>query len=156
VKEIEAEGTRYIYFSRADGIPRPVEMDLQVKRYHPFMTAQLAKAIDFRLVLITLLRPDEAYVHYLYWSDGQDLDRLDVKIEQGAYCDDDFQDAVKTVYQKTTCLNCHRIWDTLVMPSDPYLGAPGLLQAKLVKVGTKIKPCPNCGASLRELVMKIF
>lgn len=156
MKEIEAEGTRYIYFSRTYGIPEPVEMDLQVKEYNPFMTEQLAKAIDFRLVLITLLRPDEAYVHYLYWNDGQDLARLDVKIEQGTYCDDDFQDSVKTVYQKTTCFNCHKIWATLMMPSDPYLAAPGLLQAKLVKVGSKIKTCPNCGASLRQLVMKIF
>lgn len=157
MKEIQAEGTRYIYFTRTDGIPAATVMGLDVKGIDPFMRQHLAESEDVRLVLIpSPLWPDAAYVYYLHWDDGRDLVALDHKVEEGTYTDEDFRHAAKTLYQKTVCDDCHEDWDTLVMPTgDPYLGAPGLEDVK-IREHAVISRCPNCGAFFRQLVVKIF
>jgi hypothetical protein len=111
---------------------------------------------DVRLVLIrSLFRTDQADVYYLHWDDGRNLHGLDQRVEDGAHTDGDFIHSAKTVYSKTRCPACQLRWDTLIMPpGDPYLGAPGLLYAKIR--GHRLERCANCGASLRQLVVKIF
>ena len=156
MKKIQAEGTTFAYWTRADGIPKAIEMGLQVKGLEPFMATQLGTCPEIRLILIRLLDLHIAYIRYLYWDNEQDLDILDDKVVQGKFTDDDFKDAVKTVYQRTVCSNCGYTWDTLVMPPEPYLGSPGLFEKKLAEKVPKLKTCPNCGASLRQLVVKIF
>ncbi len=158
MREIEAEHTKFIYFTRADGLPGTRVMGLHVRGLDPFMQRRVQNSSDFRLVLMrNVFSPDAADVYYLHWNDGQNLNALDIKVEQGTFSDSDFELSVKTVYQRTQCPKCHLWWDTLVIPpGDPYLGAPGLLEKKVAMRSGSYNTCPNCGASLRQLVVKIF
>jgi hypothetical protein len=159
MREIEPEGTSYIYFSKTDDLPAERVMGMMVSPIGPFMRRQLQlrASTDFRLVLVrSPFRADDAWVYYLHWDDGTDLDAIDIAVKEGRYTDNDFRHAAKTEYQKTRCDGCHRAWDSLVMPTgDPYLGAPGLDDIKL-REHVVIQRCPNCGTSFRQLVVKIF
>ena len=160
MNKVQAEGTAYIYFDRADEVPRATAMGLRVEGLDPFMVEQLPNSTDVRLALVrSFFRPEAADVYYLYWDDGSDLDALDAKVERGAYTDDDFRNSVKTLYQRTVCANCQSQWDTLIIPpGDPYPGAPRLLQEKIRVRAARgsFKACPRCGARLRQMVVKIF
>ena len=172
MREIEPEHTPYIYFTESDGVPGTGVISyqsggrlqhLQMGGYVEslsVMEAYLRNCSDVRLVLIpSFVRPGTADVHYLFWDDGTDLKALDDKVELNTYTDADFENSIKTRYQRTWCGSCGSEWDTLVVdPADPYLGAPGLLQEKVGRQYAAGRPlnCPNCRASLRQFVVKIF
>ncbi len=164
MKQIQAEGTSYIYYARQDDLPEAPVFGLETIRKIPERTLWnellLPAMDDFRLALISFHQPDtEAWVYYLHWNDGSQLDLLDKKVEDDSYTDEDFKHAVKTELQTTMCFACGWSGRTLVMPTgDPYLGAPGLDDVKLkLRVATMgFKRCPTCGANLRQGVVKIF
>jgi hypothetical protein len=114
---------------------------------------------DIRVVLSKLLQSDVLYLYFLHWDDESDLGKLDEKVVSGTFTDKDFENAVKTQLTETRCFNCNWEGYTLVMPpAEPYIGAPGLEQKKLALRTARqgFKTCPNCGASLRQDVVKIF
>jgi hypothetical protein len=157
MKWVEAEGTHYLYFTRADGVSVPTVLGLNIALAPPSVETLLAASADFRLVVVrSFLEPEEGLVYYLHWDNGQDLDELDRKVERDTYTDGDFAHAAKTEYGPTTCQKCGQVWRTLVLPlGDPYIDAPGLYERK-IREHAIIRTCPNCGEPLRQLVVKIF
>jgi len=170
VKEIEAEGFKYIYCTRSDGIPLarvvgPQRQEaeslihgLELEGIEPFMQRQLAQSSDIRLVYVQrFFQPHIADVFYLHWDDGNNLNTLDEKVERGNFTDIDFKNSLLTVYRRIECPNCHLWWDALIVkPADSYWGDSKLFDAKIALRSSSFKSCPNCGASFRRLVAKIF
>lgn len=156
MKEVETEHTEYIYFGRTDEVPKVLANGLKVRGIDAFMLNILPSSQDTRLVVIkNFFEPQIGNVYYLYWDDHSNLDALDLKVENNRCTDQDFTNSVKTVFQWTECSNCHQRWPTLVIPpGDPYRGAPGLLEQKIKRA--KFKQCPNCNASLRQMVVKLW
>lgn len=157
MKWVEAEGTRYLYFTRADGVLALTEVGLNIALAPPSMETLLAASADIRLVLVSsFLEPTKGLVYYLHWDNGQDLDELDRKVERDTYTDADFAHVAKTEYQLMTCKKCGQVWRTFVLPlGDPYLDAPGLYERK-IREHAIIRTCPNCGEPFRQLVVKII
>ncbi len=148
------EKTKYIYLSKDEIVPERFEIFI-VKNKSNFTDEILKHKQDIRPVLIKSILSDSFSVYYLFWNDGTNLDELDVAVENDTFEDYQFENAVKTNHQKTTCFECFSIWNTLVIPpGDPYLGNPGLDRKKYLL--STILPCPNCRASLRQSVVKIF
>lgn len=170
MKEIRAEHANYIYFTEADGLPQMRVMGLQVKGFIPLPQKYGTSGADTRFVLVKSPFRSEvgevAYFYYLHWNDGTDLTVLDQKVEERTFTDADFEDAVLTTYQRTRCMYCHHEWHTLHMHIDHYLvlGSPRLpeqgnirlFEVKYARRASTFKRCPNCGASLRQMVVKIF
>jgi len=160
MRVVKEEGAEFIYFRRVDDLPGAFIEGLRVEAPDPFMRERLPTSMNTRLIWVkSFFRPDSADRYYLYWDDRSDLDALDIKVEEDLYTDDDFENSVKTLYQRTLCTNCYRTWDTLIIPpGDPYLGAPGLLEAKINAIAARngFKTCPHCDARLRQMVVKIF
>jgi hypothetical protein len=158
MKYVCAEGTYYLYFTRSDGVPSATVMGLRIWHMDDYMVDRLTtghEMSDVRLGLDRSLRPGLAITYYLHWDDGRDLNALDRRVEEDTYNDEDFKHSAKTHHARTLCFTCHLKWDTLVMDGgDPYYGARHLLQEKITS--HRILRCPNCGASLRQLVVKIF
>jgi hypothetical protein len=155
MKEIKAEDTKFIYFTKVDGYPKETEMGLSIQKRNPFMKEKIERDYrDIRAILTRWIDPHSAFINYLYWNDNSDLDNLDLKVEQGIFSDSDFAHSVKTSYQLTRCPSCASKWHTLILDLDAYFDAPGLAQKKLSEA--TIKLCPNCGAMLRQLVVKIW
>lgn len=170
LKEITAERATYIYFTEVDSLSQITTVGFQVKGFEPFMQEHATKKEDFRLVLVKSPFEGEvgqvAYIYYLQWDDGTDLTLLDRKVEEGTFTDADFADGVLTRYQRTRCFFCHKEWDTLHMHLDHYivLGSPKLpelgnirlFDLKYARRASKFRRCPNCGGSLRQMVVKLF
>lgn len=164
MKEIQAEGTRYMYFTENEEFPTEVALGLKIDNSlaHLFWENVIHKNMeDIRLVLIRgFNKPEEeARVCFLHWNDKSDLALLDEKVRENVYTDADFRSSIKTELRKTICFVCNWSGDTLVVPTgDPYIGAPGLEESKLkLRVATGgFKKCPSCGSDLRQGVVKIF
>lgn len=162
--EIQAESTSYIYIAEKDGLPPETFIDFTVQKVptQSLWTSVLSKDMnDFRFVLIRgfVKNRKDMWVYYLHWHDNIDLVALDEKVLRGTYTDEDFIDAVKTDLQTTICPLCNWAGLTLVMPiGDPYIGAPGLEMQKLKRrlSAGGFRKCPNCGADLKQGVVKIF
>ncbi len=162
MKQIQAEGTSYIYFTKAEGIPEASVMSCKVEGIADLEALEsLLKSNmdDMRFVLSKLLRPDILYFYVLHWDDDTDLNKLDERVLENSFTDEDFTNSVKTQLGRTKCFNCNWVGYTLVMrPAESYIGAPGLEQNKLALRYARhgFKNCPNCGGSLRQDVVKIL
>lgn len=154
IREISAEGMRYLYLTPATRPSQISDPAYRVARVDPYM--ETLPGIDrwLRVALIQIL-PGQAYaVFYLFWPSGADLASLDEKVVREAYGDADFTGALATEYQRTKCSQCGRRWHTLVFRADPYAMARGLFEKKGRLVA--YRPCPHCGAALRQPVVCVF
>ena len=77
MKEIEAEGMKYIYFTKSEGLPDQVLKEPSVDEsgmrlvWNEILAHNLA---DIRLVLInSAISPDQKSLYYLHWNDSTDL-----------------------------------------------------------------------------------
>ena len=159
MKEIIAEGVKFIYFTKAD-IPLKGDLDnLRVEELpDPALQEKLLEYPHLRLILLVgfWFDPPFGIVRFLQWDNGQDLLLLDEKVENNEYGDEDFAHSVAAYHGYIHCFNCKRTWSTLIMDTtDAYLGSPpGLVDKKMSQRPGKI--CPNCGDSLRTYVIEIF
>jgi hypothetical protein len=155
MKEIQAEGIKFIYLRKGDTLP-----DKAVVSEAPFVYANWDELLsnnfhDMRLILFTYpFRPHVQYVRFLHWNDGSDLDELDEKVEQRMYSDADFENSVITGFGRTFCLKCDWIKYTLVMWTAEYYF--GEMERRKIREHLWKTHCPNCGAVLSQLVAKIF
>lgn len=162
MNEIQAEGTTYLYFTKKEGLPSSSILGATVIGIPDQMiwdTLLKTSMNDMRVVLSKLLEPNTLYLYFLHWDDSANLDILDEQVLNGTFSDADFVNSVKTQLTRTKCLNCDWQGDTLVMPpAEPYIGSPGLERKKLSVRYERhgFKTCPNCGAKLRQDVVKIF
>jgi len=152
----QAEGTAFWYLTGNGDPSEMTSTGLSVHAPDPGIVARVRQAPDVRLVVFErMLKRTQGDVYYLHWNNGQDLVALDQRVIAGTYTDADFAASVKTTYQVTRCDACGSEWQTLVIPpGDPYPGAPGLLQRKIV--ASKIELCPACRGVLRQAVVKIL
>jgi len=162
MKQIEAEGTTYIYFGKEEALQdaRILASDVMGIPDQTIWNSILKTDMsDMRIILSRLLQADRLYFYFLHWDDGSDLEILDTKVATNTFTDEDFIFSVKTQFKRTKCFNCNWEGYTLVMPpAEPYIGAPGLEPKKLsLRYERKgFKTCPNCGANLTQDVVKIF
>ena len=152
---VEPEGTRFFYVLATENALELTELPLSASPPDT-RTVILGHGTDTRLAVFASMLPGNPGRFYvLYWPDGTDLVALDQRVAAGTSEDADFAGAVRTVYQETLCGSCGSTWPTLVIPpGDPYPGAPGLLDRKIA--AAQLQTCPRCGASLRQLVVKIL
>jgi DNA-directed RNA polymerase subunit RPC12/RpoP len=148
---IKAEGTEYLYVP-ATSNPKLVDVKFEVPMT---VVEQLIQGADTRLALFKNMLPPHSLVPYwLVWQENKDLQMLDHRVLNGLSTDQDFTNAFRTVPQLTRCFTCGQTYRTLVIDAgDPYPGAPALRREKISKV--KTLPCPLCGSSLRQIVVKI-
>jgi hypothetical protein len=152
------EKTNLIYFTDRDDWSNLEVFDLKIYDLSHFRRLELKIEADVRLILI--IAPwdiNKATLNYLYWNNNQNLEELDNRVENNTWMDEDFYASIITRYQKTKCFNCERTWNTLVTDELSYLG--GGLELPTIKFrqfSQNIKPCPHCGSSLRQSVVKIF
>ncbi len=158
MKHIKAENVDYVYFAPEDDISQMATLSESEPMWsNPFMREHWNAFPDLRLVAVVLPWSKSVLVYWLYWGDGTDLHALDLRVKAGTYTDADFEGSLKTVYSRHICFSCNREWDALIIPpGDPYLGAPGLDDRKLKAWWPRLLKCPACGASQRQLVVKIF
>lgn len=162
MKEIIAEQMKYLYFTRKEGLPSEVLKQDSVNSTSLQQTWEdtLSNQVHtFRLVLIpSSITKTGLYLYFLYWLTDKDLEELDRKVESNSFNDEDFRTSVATTFGKIKCSNCRWEGDTFVMHlSDAYLAVSQVQEAKLKLMSDDdIKKCPNCGSSLRQLVVKIF
>jgi len=152
--EVNCEGTRFKYLPA-----REVEADELRKLQFALddaTVARLCRGEDTRLALFEFqLSPNQWLAYWLVWQTPVDLLALDQRVRDGTYRTEDFAPSIRTMHQRTWCLDCGKIVPTLIVDSaDPYPGAANLLREKLTKF--RILQCPNCGYSLRQLVVKFI
>jgi hypothetical protein len=162
VKEITAEQMKYLYFAGNEGLSNEI---LKQDSVNSAVLRQLWEDIlsnqahTFRLVLIPSgVKTSTLIIYFLYWLEDINLEELDLRIENASFNDDDFKTAVATTFGKLKCSHCGWEGYTLVMRlGDAYVAISQLEDKKLKFLGEdKIKKCPNCGSSLRQLVVKVF
>jgi hypothetical protein len=153
---VTTEGTTFFYLTGFDDESSIDSSGLFVTIQDRAAFSRVRQLCDVRAAVFeSMLRRGRGNVYYLYWRDNRDLSELDQRVGTSSYTDEDFVTSVKTIYQNTLCDRCRASWNTLVIPpGDPYPGAPGLLEKKISS--SKFVPCPRCGASLRQMVVKIF
>jgi hypothetical protein len=165
MKEIQAEGMRYIYFTRDDGLTTEIlqQESIDGPSLRKIWDEVLANSLDdIRMVLIpSSMLPNMLYLYFLHWSDKKDLDLLDQKVNDGTYTDDDFRNSVVTNFIRLKCVrNADWEGDALVLrTSDAYLHVRGLEEKKidiLWHTNGALMVCPNCGSNLHQFVVKIF
>lgn len=117
---------------------------------------ELGSGRDTRFSYFEGLRNKELSTPYwLVWQEEVNLSLLDQKVCNQTFTEADFANAFRTFPSRTQCIYCNHWYDTLVIDDgDPYFGAPGLLNKKVSKV--RSLKCPNCGNSLRRLVVKFI
>ena len=149
--KIISEGTFFYY------VPAAKEFSLEGAVFNlPTTTvSQLLAGSDTRLALFNnMLPPNQLLPYWLVWQDGKDLVALDSNVRSGSARDQEFSNALRAIPQRTRCFECGGTFQTLVIdPGLPYPNAPSLDREKILKA--KILACPQCGASLRQIVVKI-
>ncbi|HLO51545.1 MAG TPA: hypothetical protein VK211_24240 [Kamptonema sp.] len=161
MKKITVETVDVIYFNNQDNWEDLESLDIPIWHLSYYRKLELKSEVDVRLILVITpwaIKRNfvnySTFVNYLYWNNGQDLQELDSKVENNTWTNKDFYDSVITRYQKTMCFNCDSAWDTLVIDDGNYFRNRGLETIKFRQ--SIIKSCPQCRASLRQSVVKIF
>ena len=155
MKKIKVEEIDLFYLMPGDESSLLDNPPIKIEDLDRLLKPELFNPNDFRVILvITPFYFNRATLNYLYWNNGQDLKELDVKVAENNFTENDFKASVITRYQKTRCSNCETWWDTLRIIEDNYFRTPGLSTTKVRQ--SNFIECPNCGASLRQLVVKIF
>jgi hypothetical protein len=137
-----------IYLMPNDDVPEasplPVGYDFfedLVWRRHPRM----------RRVLTTLIRPHPLYYGLLHWSDGTDLDALDLAVASGESAAAGFSSALLVEVRSINCRHC----EAGLRVAAPDGGNP-LVTTALVQNHTFVRDCPVCGLPLGLLVVELF
>lgn len=165
MKAIEAEGMKYVYFTKAEGLP-PNAILAQSNVKADVLRAEwdnlLVNHLDsIRLVLISSsITPSIKSLYFLQWNDSSDLEALDRKVENDTCSDADFENAVVTNLIHLICVK-KRDWEgegLVLHTADAYLNAPGLEEKKLKLRRAQGEPlvCPICGSNVHQFVVKIF
>ena len=161
MKEISIKGVSQVYLQPNETVPHEIEIGGNVWRVESppaIMQSIVASANDIRAIIVRgLPQLGRAYVHYLYWYRGANLEELDKGILASGDVDTYFQDVVITRYQRTICTDgCRERWHSLVIPhSGAFIANPPQLNlANLEEI--PILSCPSCGTKIRQLVVKIF
>lgn len=160
MKNITAENVSFKYFYGNDK-----NEDLSLFKSDYFLRAgvlldivDLLMSSNFsRLSLFSsILSPKIMMPYALVWqSEKIDLMSLDERVLNDDFNDCDFKNSIRCYPHRTTCFSCGSIYLTLnVDPADPYPGNKGLLEEKMKNI--HFYSCPNCNASLRQLVIKII
>jgi len=167
-KTINPEKLVITYFKKneLDKLVHLLESSNQIQRFYPsrfgsLMIDQLRNSLDIRAILLywpphrmPSQESDDISLYYLYWSNGQNLEILDQKIEQNTFTDEDFRYSVVTRDNRTICFQCNSVWDTLVLESSWYFFERGLDRVK--ERQSPYECCPNCGKKFTIQVVKIF
>jgi hypothetical protein len=164
MKQIEAEGMKYTYFAKHEGLPEFLGEEHNVNKvglqemWDRFLSKHLN---EIRLVLVPPFPSRTTrLLYFLQWNNGQDLDALDTKVMNDTYTDEDFSNAVLTRLIKIICVR-NRDWTGygLVMHSaDIYIGHGDLEFRKWDlrrAVGEPFR-CPVCNLDMHIFVVKIF
>jgi hypothetical protein len=151
--EVRAEGTRFYY---ADGESVEMTPPLPTQMPDPGVVRDVLATQAVRFAIFqSILRVGQGDAYFLYWREPPDLDAVDERVRAGAYTDEDFSSSVRTQFQITLCTSCKRRWKTLVIvPGDPYPGAPGLVQRKFQRA--RIELCPGCRSVFRQSVVLVL
>ena len=154
--KLTSENVEFYYFPKSESLSQQTKLPIEANIPNDLILLLVKESNDTRWSLFkSILYPQHGHFYILYWNNNQNLNELDRAVKEGVYVDDSFKSSVKTVYQNTVCDTCRRTWKTLVIPpGDPYPGSPGLLEHKIAT--SQFKICPFCGASLRQMVVKIF
>jgi hypothetical protein len=164
MKELNAEGMKYTYFTKSEGLPTKalVEADINLDVLSLTWENLINHNLDtIRLVLIqSAILPPRKGAYFLQWNDGKDLEGLDKKIEGNAYSDEDFANAVITTLIELHCVRNGdwRGYGLVLRVSDAYLSNPKLEDVKLQSRRAVGEPltCPVCGSNLHQFVVKLF
>lgn len=157
MKEIVAEGMKYLYFPMKEGLAPEILPNVNASALQNLWEELLSKHSNtFRFVLFRFRAT--LFLYFLYWLGDKNLKEVDEKVETDSYSDNDFKNAVATRFGKLRCSNCGWEGYTLVMTlADVYVAHSALEDHKLkLLTDDKIKKCPNCASRLRQLVVKIF
>jgi hypothetical protein len=164
MKEIQAEGIKFIYLTPNEGLPHGTMNGLKIAeapRLEAFWDKVKAHGLnDIRLILMQYGKADSrGHIQFLHWDDSPNLQALDEKIAKGTFGDEDFKNSVITTFGRTLCTQCGWEGHTLVLfTADAYALKPDLelkkIRERQARQGFKI--CPNCGIKLRQMVVKIF
>ena len=156
MRQVQAEGTRFLYLTKGEDINSLNESELTLSGSLPEETAAVLESNDVRLTVFErMLRRKQGGPYFLLWQDGRDLNEVDARVTEGSYTDADFAAALRTTYQETTCDDCGTASKSLVIPpGDPYPGAPGLQERKIASA--RFARCPRCRAAFRQMVVKTF
>lgn len=161
MKKIIAESTEFIYFCKDEQPPLENDtvngMVVELFSANPLNnTCDLIDYSDTRVIISRNPLGRMSYIlYYLYWDNGQDLNKLDMHIKTNKFSDEDFRNSIKTFLHQITCLTCKNQYVVLSVPSgDIYVGSWGLMNEKIKCRDYLI--CPNCKDSLRQMVVKIF
>ena len=159
MKNIKFQGIElieFIYCYLNETLRTANELQLYIMRSDSFMENQLKNSSNIRLIIMKNFWNSEkiGVAYYLYFEPDRIPKDLDNKIKNDTWTDADFQDSFMTRFQETLCFNCNWRGPTLCLDLDCYLGNYKLYQEKIRK--NILKPCPKCGDSLRQAVVKIF
>jgi hypothetical protein len=154
--DVRTEGTEFSYLPRDARLPEDVRVSDAPGDLPPFLAERRQSAEDWRVVRVPALRVPP--INVLHWMGDPDLDTVDRRVRDGAWTDADFRDSIRALFQRTRCFKCGRTWNTLIVPPEEYLGAPHLMRQKIQArtAARAFLSCPECHASLRQLVVKIF
>ncbi|HEX6100517.1 MAG TPA: hypothetical protein VF432_29650 [Thermoanaerobaculia bacterium] len=156
--DVRAEGTDFSYLPRDAHVPEDVRISDAPGDLPPFLAERRQSAEDWRVARMSFHPRVPPAIYALHWMGAPDLDAIDRRVRDGSSTDDDFRDSIRTLFQRTRCFKCGRTWNTLIVPPEEYLGAPQLMQQKIQArtAARAFLSCPECHASLRQLVVKIF
>lgn len=160
IKKIRTQNTDYFY------VTDPQNDDLS--SYGPIYEENLYKKLDVstienvRLILVpnTISKENGHYLLYLYWGETKNLEALDTHILDGNYEEDDFSNAIPTIYKEgAICFNCNQKFNGLEVDHGyAYIGSKDLFRQKmdfLFKNKLNLK-CPNCNSALRITILKFI
>jgi hypothetical protein len=165
VNIIVAEKLEFVYFAPNDLIPTSTLNEKRVAASPQWFSRleqlKMSEMKDTRLIAITYpLSREVYYIRFLHWDISIDLSKLDNRVTDNTYTDDDFVDSLITTFGKTKCFNCQWEGFTLAFLYIDAYGALGLdFEVNKVRVRDQrdsFKNCPNCGQKFTQLVVKIF
>ena len=149
---IRSEGTQFAY------VPADCAASVIKSAWSnpPPESVGLATGQDSRLSWFRdMLSSTRQNPYWLVWQVPVELGELDSRAKLGQVEDRDFAGAFRAILQTTRCSQCAGEFRTLnIDPGDPYPDAPELHQSKIAKL--KIRQCPKCGGSFRQLVAKVL
>lgn len=101
------------------------------------------------------------YIDYLFWFKDMDLNKLDKKVYNNVYSDDDFKFSINTYFVKNLrCIKCNTVFrGGLAIDNDMgILGNKELWKIKMseFRKADKLYNCPNCGNSFNMYVVYVF
>jgi len=160
IKEIRIQNTDYFY------VTDPQNDDMSscgpIHEENLYKKLNITTIENVRLILVPNIISKEKghYLLYLYWGETKNLEALDTRVLEGNYDEDDFSNAIPTIYKEdATCFNCKQKFNGLEVDYGfASVGSKDLFRQKMdfiFKNKLNLK-CPNCNSDLRITILKFI